>query len=50
MSLRLLDVETGEVLWASKYGNPLWSSAISTQADIQRGAAFLRTAFANDLK
>jgi TolB-like protein len=50
ISLRLVDVETGEVLWSAKYGNPLWSSATSTQGDIQRGAALLGQAFARDMK
>jgi TolB-like protein len=50
ISLRLVDVETGEVLWSAKYGNPLWSSATSTEGDIQRGAAFLGQAFARDMK
>jgi TolB-like protein len=41
IALRVVDVETGEVLWASRYGNPFWSSAISTQGDVQRGAESL---------
>jgi len=38
MTLRLIDVRTGQTRWIGKYGNALWSSAISTQGDLQRGA------------
>jgi TolB-like protein len=38
ISLRLVEVATGKILWTARYGNPMWSSAISTQGDIQRGA------------
>jgi TolB-like protein len=38
ITLRLIDVKTGQTRWIGKYGNPLWSSAISTQGDLQRGA------------
>ncbi|WP_374453610.1 hypothetical protein [Phenylobacterium sp.] len=38
MTLRLIDVRTGQTRWLGRYGNPLWSSAISTQGDMQRGA------------
>ncbi len=48
MTLRVVEVETGEVLWASRYGNSLWSSAISTQGDVQRGAAKLAQAICRD--
>ena len=48
IALRLVEVETGEVLWASRYGNPLWSSAISTQGDVQRGAESLAQNFCAD--
>ena len=45
ITLRLVDVETGELLWASTYGNPGWTSAISTQGDLQRGAEYLTDEF-----
>ena len=38
ITLRVVDVATGKVTWIGKYGNSLWTSAISTQGDIQRGA------------
>lgn len=38
ITLKLVDVSTGNVLWVGHYGNSLWTSAISTQGDIQRGA------------
>jgi TolB-like protein len=38
MTLKVVDVATGEVTWIGRYGNSMWSSAISTQGDIQRGA------------
>lgn len=37
MTLRLLDVESGQTRWIGRYGNPLWTSAFSTQGDLQRG-------------
>ena len=45
ITARLTDVHTGRILWIGKYGNPLWSSAISTQGDIQRGASHLAQEF-----
>jgi len=41
MTLKLIDVSTGNVLWIGRYGNSLWTSAISTQGDIQRGAKWI---------
>ncbi len=41
MTLKLVDVSTGNVLWIGRYGNSLWTSAISTQGDIQRGAKWI---------
>jgi TolB-like protein len=38
ITLRLYQVETGSTIWIGRYGNSLWSSAISTQGDLQRGA------------
>lgn len=38
MTMRLVDVSTGQTRWIGNYGNSLWSSAISTQGDLQRGA------------
>jgi TolB-like protein len=37
MTLRLIDVRTGQTRWIGTYGNPLWTSAISQQGDLQRG-------------
>lgn len=45
ITARLMDVHSGRILWIGKYGNPLWSSAISTQGDIQRGASHLAQEF-----
>ena len=45
ITARLIDVHSGRILWIGKYGNPLWSSAISTQGDIQRGAIHLTQEF-----
>lgn len=45
ISLRLVSVSSGEILWAAKYGNPMWTSAMSTQGDIQRGAKDLVAEF-----
>jgi TolB-like protein len=39
MTLRLIDVESGETRWLGRYGNSLWTSAISEQGDLQRGAS-----------
>jgi TolB-like protein len=38
ITLKVVDVATGKVSWIGRYGNSLWTSAISTQGDIQRGA------------
>lgn len=45
ITARITDVHSGRILWIGKYGNPLWSSAISTQGDIQRGASHLAIEF-----
>lgn len=45
INLRLVSVSSGEILWAAKYGNPMWTSAMSTQGDIQRGARDLVNEF-----
>ena len=37
ITLKVIDVSTGQVTWIGRYGNSLWSSAISTQGDLQRG-------------
>lgn len=41
ITLRLLDVSTGQTRWIGKYGNPMWTSAWSTQGDLERGASDL---------
>lgn len=38
ITLKVVDVSTGKVTWIGRYGNSMWTSAISTQGDIQRGA------------
>jgi TolB-like protein len=38
MTLKVVDVSTGQITWIGRYGNSMWTSAISTQGDIQRGA------------
>lgn len=45
INLRLVSVGSGEILWAAKYGNPMWTNAMSTQGDIQRGARDLVNEF-----
>lgn len=39
ITLRLLDVSSGQTRWIGRYGNPMWSSAFSTQGDLKRGGA-----------
>ncbi len=41
MTLRLVDVNTAQSVWIGQYGNQNWTSAISTQGDLQRGAEHL---------
>ncbi len=38
ITLKVVDVATAKVTWIGKYGNSMWTSAVSTQGDIQRGA------------
>lgn len=38
MTLRLLEVDSGQTRWIGRYGNAMWSSAWSTQGDLERGA------------
>ena len=38
MTMRLIDVRTGQTRWIGNYGNSIWTPAISTQGDISRGA------------
>jgi TolB-like protein len=45
MTLRLIDVRSGQTRWIGRYGNSLWTSAISQQGDLQRGARDLVTEF-----
>ena len=47
MTLRLVDVANGQTRWVGRYGNALWTSAISTQGDLQRGARQLADEFIN---
>ena len=45
MTLRLIDVNTGKTRWVGNYGNSFWSSAISTQGDLERGVRNLTKEF-----
>lgn len=45
MTLRLIDVRSGQTRWIGRYGNSLWTSAISTQGDLQRGARAIVSEF-----
>ncbi len=47
ITLRLIDVKSGQSRWIGRYGNPMWSSAISTQGDLQQGAKRLVKEFSN---
>jgi TolB-like protein len=38
ITLRLIDTRTGQTRWIGRYGNSLWSSAVSTQGDLKLGA------------
>jgi TolB-like protein len=38
MTMRLLDVRSGQTRWIGRYGDPNWTSAWSQQGDLQRGA------------
>lgn len=38
ITLKAVDVATGKVTWIGHYGNSKWTSAISTQGDLLRGA------------
>lgn len=38
MTMRMIDVSTGQTRWIGNYGNAAWTSAISTQGDLTRGA------------
>ena len=38
ITLNLIDVKTGQTRWIGRYGNSMWTSAISQQGDLQRGA------------
>jgi TolB-like protein len=45
MTLRLVDAETGQTRWIGRYGNSFWTSSISTQGDLQRGAKSIVSEF-----
>ena len=45
MTLRLIDVQSGQTRWIGRYGNSMWTSAISTQGDLQRGSKALVAEF-----
>ena len=45
MSLRLIDVETGETRWIATYGDTVWAAALNTQTDLARAAEHIVQAF-----
>lgn len=38
MTLRLIDVRTGETLWVGSYGDTVWAAALNSQTDLARAA------------
>jgi hypothetical protein len=45
MALTLIDIKKGVVVWNSTYGNPIFTGAIGTKGDVERGASILINAF-----
>lgn len=45
MSLRLIDVQTGETRWIGSYGDTVWAAALNTQTDLARAAEHIVQAF-----
>lgn len=45
MSLRLIDVRTGETRWIGSYGDTVWAAALNTQTDLARAAEHIVQAF-----
>ena len=45
MSLRLIDVRTGETRWIGSYGDTVWAAALNTQTDLARAAKQIVKAF-----
>lgn len=38
MTLRLIDVRTGETRWVGNYGDTVWAAALNSQTDLARAA------------
>ena len=45
MTMKLIDINSGQTRWVGDYGNSLWTSATNTQADMSRGARHIVKAF-----
>lgn len=45
MSLRLIDVQTGEIRWIGSYGDTVWAAALNTETDLARAAEHIVQAF-----
>ena len=45
MTLRLIDVRTGETRWIGSYGDTVWAAALNTQTDLARAAEHIVQAF-----
>jgi TolB-like protein len=45
MTLRLIDVQTGETRWIGSYGDTVWAAALNTQTDLARAAEHIVKAF-----
>jgi hypothetical protein len=41
MSLTLVDVRRGNVVWTKQCGNSIWNGVVSTKDEIERGATYL---------
>jgi hypothetical protein len=48
MSLTLIDVRQGTILWKETCGNSIWTGSIGTKGDVERGASFLVSQFDRD--
>lgn len=45
MTMKLIDINSGQTRWVGDYGKSLWTSATSTQGDLSRGARHIVKAF-----
>ena len=48
MSLTLIDVRRGNVVWTKKCGNSIWNGVVGTKDEIEMGARFLIREFDRD--